>query len=203
MTYANVEFTDGSVPCTDPAQPPVGPGNRFNTCAADGETASAQPEWTGVLQSEYSWNDLVFGSDVYVSGLWSYKGDTEAPGDVEGRLDTESFSVLDLYAGLRNHRWSAQLFLKNAFDEDGVLSKRPLSGGYNEITVTPPQTVGPDRHIQFPRGRVAADWCRCPVGKCAPGTLSFGSGGGRASALARCAVMVAVRLSAEKSLRHP
>lgn len=142
VTYANVEFTDGAVPCTDPSQPPVGPGNRFNTCDADGETASAQPEWTGVLQSEYSWNNLAFGSDFYVSGLWSYKGDTEAPGDIEGRLDTGSFSVLDLYAGLRNQNWSAQLFLKNAFDEDGVLSKRPLAGGYNEITVTPPQTVG-------------------------------------------------------------
>ncbi len=142
VTYATVEFTDGTVPCTDPSQAPVGPDNRFNSCDADGEVASAQPEWTGVLQSEYTWNDLVLGSDFYVSGLWSYKGETEAPGDIAGRLDTNSFSVVDLYAGLRNQTWSAQLFVKNAFDEDGVLAKTPLVGGYNEISLTPAQTIG-------------------------------------------------------------
>lgn len=142
VTYSNVEFTDGVVPCTDPSQAPVGPDNRFNSCDADGEVASAQPEWTGVFQSEYTWADALLDSDVYVSGLWSYKGETQAPGDIAGRLDTDSFSVLDLYAGLRNDSWSAQLFVKNALDEDGVLAKRPLAGGYNEIALTPPQSIG-------------------------------------------------------------
>lgn len=149
VTYANVEFTDGVVPCTDPTQAPVGPNNRFNTCDADGEVASAQPEWTGVLQSEYTWAQAAFDSDVYVSGLWSYKGDTQAPGDTTGRLDTDSFSVLDLYAGLRNDQWSAQLFVKNVFDEDGILSKSPLAGGYNEVNLTPPQTVGLTVNVNF------------------------------------------------------
>lgn len=142
VTYSNVEFTDGVIPCTDPSQAPVGPDNRFNVCDADGEVASPQPEWTGTLQSEYVWPDMVAGSEVYVSGLWSYKGDVENPGDVEGRLDSESFSVLDLFAGIRNETWSAQVFVKNALDDDGVISKRPAIAGYNEITVTPPQTIG-------------------------------------------------------------
>ena len=104
--------------------------------------ASAQPEWTGVLQSEYTWSGLLFDSDFYVSGLWSYKGETEAPGDVEGRLDADSFSVLDLYAGLRAANWTAHVFVKNALDEDGIVAKAPLIGGYNDIVMTPPQTIG-------------------------------------------------------------
>lgn len=149
ITYVNVEFTDGTVPCTDPGQAPVGPDNRYNVCDADGEVATDQPEWTGVIQSEYSWPDLMFGSEAYISGLWSYKGDTEAPGDVTGRLDTDNFTTLDLYTGLRNDTWTAQLFAKNVFDDDGILSKRPTNFSYNEITVTPPRTIGVTASYRF------------------------------------------------------
>lgn len=143
FTYTQVEFTDGEVPCTDPNQPPVGPDNRFNTCDADGEVASAMPEWTGVLQSEYVWPAAILDSDLYLSGLWSYKGETEGVGDTTGRLDGDSFSTLDIYAGLRNDTWSIQGFVKNVFDEDGILNKRPLDNpAYNELTVTAPMTVG-------------------------------------------------------------
>lgn len=142
FTYTNVEFTDGELPCVDPNQPPVSPGNRFNTCDADGEIASGMPDWTGVLQSEYTWPSLVLGSDVYVNALWSYKGDAEQVGDTTGRLDSDSFSVIDLYAGIRNETWSAQVYVKNALDDDGVVNKRPLDDAYNELTLTPPQSVG-------------------------------------------------------------
>ena len=142
FTYTNVEFTDGAIPCTDPSQPPVGPDNRFNECDADGEKASPQPEWSGVLQSEYVWPMLVAGSDAYINVLWNYKGEIEVPGDVAGRLESNSFSTLDLYAGLRNETWTLQVFAKNVLDDDGVLSKRPIGVGYNELTVTAPQTFG-------------------------------------------------------------
>jgi iron complex outermembrane receptor protein len=149
FTYSNVEFTDGTLPCTDPSQGPVGPDNRYNTCDADGEVASAQPEWTGVLQSEYTWNDVFAGSDAYVNALWSYRGEVEVPGDTIGRLESDSFSTVDFYAGLRNESWSLQAFVKNAFDEDGVMSKRPVAQSYNELTVTPPQTVGVTASYSF------------------------------------------------------
>jgi iron complex outermembrane receptor protein len=143
VTYSQVEFTDGEVPCTDPSQPAVGPDNRFNTCDADGEVASSMPEWTAVLQTEYTWPQLVAGSDVSINALWSYKGETEGVGDTTGRLDGDSFAVLDLYANLRNETWSLQAFVKNVLDEDGVLNKRPLNDpAYNELTVTPPLTWG-------------------------------------------------------------
>lgn len=150
FTYTNVEFTDGEIPCTDPSQPPVGPDNRFNTCDTDGEVASAMPEWTAVLQSEYSWPDLIAGSEGYVSGLWSYKGETEGVADTTGRLDGDDFATLDIYAGLRNDTWSVQVFAKNILDDDGVLNRRPLNNpAYNEVTVTPPQAIGMTASYNF------------------------------------------------------
>ncbi len=142
FTYANVEFTDGEVPCTDPSQPPVSASNRYNTCDADGEVASTQPEITATLQADYIVAEDVLGGEAYVSGLWSYKGESETPGDTEGRLDTDDYHTVDLFAGLRNEQWTAQVFVKNAFDEDGVISRKPLNFGYNELITTPPRTVG-------------------------------------------------------------
>lgn len=141
-TYSQVEFTAGTVPCTDPSQPAVGPGNRFNSCEADGEIASTQPAFTATAQAEYVFGADVLGGEAYVSGLWAYKGDSETPGDVVGRLDTDAYSTLDLFTGVRSDMWSAQVFIKNVFDEDGVVSRKPVNFGYNELLVVPPQTIG-------------------------------------------------------------
>jgi iron complex outermembrane receptor protein len=149
ITYTNVEFTDGALPCTDPSQPPVGPDNRYNTCDADGEVASAQPEWTGVLQTEYTFPQFFANSEAYVSALLNYRGDIEVPGDVTGRLDSDDFTTLDLFTGLRADKWTLQLFAKNVTDEDGVLAKRPVTDNYNELTVTAPRTLGVTASYNF------------------------------------------------------
>ncbi len=149
FSYTDVEFTDGEIPCTDPSQAPVGPDNRFNTCDADGEVASPQPQWTGVLQTEYTFPQFLGDSDAYVGALWAYRGDVEVPGDTVGRLESDAFSTLDLFTGLRSEVWTAQLFVKNVTDEDGVLSKRPIEDVYNELTVIPPRTVGITASYRF------------------------------------------------------
>jgi hypothetical protein len=92
---------------------------------------------------------LVAGSDAYVSALWNYRGEVEVPGDAAGRLDSDSYTTVDFYAGLRNDSWTVQLFLKNALDEDGVLSRRPVGNAYNEMTVVPPQTFGVTASYNF------------------------------------------------------
>ena len=147
-TYTNVEFTDGEVPCTDPSQAPVGPDNRYNTCDADGERATTQPETTANFQTDYTFGTIL-QSEAYVSGLWKFNGETESPGDNAGRLDTDSYSTIDLYTGLRNESWTAQVFVKNVFDDDGITAKRPLISGYNEILVTAPRTVGITASYRF------------------------------------------------------
>lgn len=149
VTYTNVEFTDGEIPCTDPNQAAVGPDNRYNTCDADGEVASPQPEWTTVVQSEYTWPGLIMDSDAYIAGTWNYRGDVEVPGDAAGRLESDGFSNVDIHAGLRSEAWSLQVFLKNALDEDGVVSRRPIGDGYNELTLIPERTLGVTASYRF------------------------------------------------------
>jgi iron complex outermembrane recepter protein len=148
-TYVKVEFTDGTLPCTDPSQPPVGPNNRYNTCDADGETASPQPEWTAVFQTEYQWPQAIANSDAYVSALVNYRGEVEVPGDVPGRLASDDFTTVDAFTGLRNENWTAQIFVKNVLDEAGIYSKRPVGGNYNELTVTAPRTIGVTASYNF------------------------------------------------------
>jgi len=148
FTYANVEFTDGVVPCTDPNQPPVSADNRFNICDADGEAASTQPEWTGTMRADYTIADVGDG-EAYVGGLWSYKGDTESPGDVAGRLETDDYYTIDLFTGVRAEQWTAQLYVKNVLDDDGVITRRARDNGYNSLLVTPPRSYGVTASYRF------------------------------------------------------
>jgi iron complex outermembrane recepter protein len=150
VSYADVEFSAGEIPCTDPGQAPVGPDNRYNTCAADGLNGSEQPQFNATLQTEYTFPQLMFNSDVYVGALYAYRGEIEdIPGDTTGRLDADAYGTLDLFTGLRAESWTLQVFAKNITDEDGVYSRRPVGLEYNELTMTPPRTVGVTASYNF------------------------------------------------------
>ncbi len=150
FTYAEIEFTGGAIPCTDPSQSPVGSDNRYNTCDADGLNASEAPDLTVTLQTEYTFPQLLFNSDAYVGALYAYRGEVdEIPGDATGRLDLDDFGTLDLFTGLRAENWTLQVFAKNVTDEDGVLTRRPVGNEYNELTMIGPRTVGVTASYNF------------------------------------------------------
>ena len=150
VSYADVEFSAGDIPCTDPGQAPVGPDNRYNTCAADGLNGSEQPQFNATLQTEYTFPQLMLNSDVYVGALYAYRGEIEdIPGDTTGRLNADAYGTLDLFTGLRAESWTLQVFAKNITDEDGVYSRRPVGLEYNELTMTPPRTVGVTASYNF------------------------------------------------------
>lgn len=155
VTWAKVELTDGEVPCTDPSQEPIGPENRFNTCDADGEVGTVQPEWYATFSANYTVPlDALGGVDYYLNGLVNYKGDIEVAGDTTGELESDGYTTLDVFTGLRGSSWELQLYLKNALDDDGVLARRAHTGGasfaeavggvaqYNELSVIAPRSVG-------------------------------------------------------------
>lgn len=155
LAYANVELTDGTVPCTDPNGPEINAANRFNECDADGDTGSPQPEWFATFKADYSAPFDAISGEWTLSGLVNYRSDIEVTGDTAGRFDSDGYTTVDLFAGLRAERWDAQLFVKNALDEEGILSRRAsvsdpsglaasLGGTalYNELILVPPRTVG-------------------------------------------------------------
>ncbi len=142
LAWSQVEFTDGEVPCNDPSQPPLGPDNLFNVCDAEGEVAGSQPDWSFVLQSEYFQNFDAIQGEWFINGLFNYRGESEVPGDSAGRLTTDDYYQLDLFAGVRNDSWSAKVFVKNALDDDEVISKRALGADYNDLSLISPRTTG-------------------------------------------------------------
>ncbi|MEH6583091.1 MAG: TonB-dependent receptor [Halioglobus sp.] len=142
LAWSQVEFTKGEVPCTDSSQPPVSPENPINVCDASGGVAGEQPDWSFVLQSEYSQPLNAISSEWFVSGLFNYRGEAEVPGDSEGRLTADSYSVLDLFGGVRNDIWSAKVYVKNVFDEDAVIARRAAGENYNDISLIQPRTAG-------------------------------------------------------------
>ncbi|MGI9293052.1 MAG: TonB-dependent receptor, partial [Pseudomonadales bacterium] len=158
LAYATVELTDGVVPCTDPNQAEVNAANRFNVCDADGETGSPQPELFATFKADYHQPFEAIGGEWYLSGLVNYRSDIEVTGDNAGRFDSDGYTTLDVFVGVRADTWDAQLFFKNALDEDGILAKRDAASLesnafaqsqdpagtalYNELSVIPPRTIG-------------------------------------------------------------
>ncbi len=160
FTYSKVELTSGTIPCTDAAQATVDTTNRFNVCDADGLAGSPQPEVFLTLKADYTL-PISIGGEWYLSGLFNHRGDIEAPGDITGRFESDSYNTLDLFAGIRAESWDIQLFVKNATDEEGILARRPSDGAsgtanfnggtalYNNLTVIPPRTLGVTASYHF------------------------------------------------------
>jgi iron complex outermembrane receptor protein len=160
FTYSKVELTAGSIPCTDASQEAVSASNRFNVCDADGMVGSQQPEIFLTFKADYS-KQMAFGGEWYASGLFNYRGDIEAPGDITGRFASDSYTTVDLFTGIRTEQWDAQLFIKNASNEEGIIARRPSDGAntsaaanggvalYNNLTVTPPRTIGVTASYRF------------------------------------------------------
>ncbi|MGI9294651.1 MAG: TonB-dependent receptor [Pseudomonadales bacterium] len=155
VTYAQVELTDGVVPCTDDTQEAVSASNRFNVCNADGLTGGIQPEWYVTAKANYSLPIDAIGGSWYLNGLVNYRSEIDVPGDTAGTFASDDYTTVDLFTGIRADIWEVQLYFKNVFDEEGILARRPLNntgtafatavGGtalYNELSVTPPRSIG-------------------------------------------------------------
>ncbi len=142
LAWSQVEFTDGEIPCNDPSQPPLGPDNSFNVCDADGEVAGDQPDWSWVLQSEYRVPMDTLGGEWYISGLFNYRGESEVPGDSDGRLTTDDYYMLDLFTGIRTDTWSVKAFVMNVLDDDEIISQRAVGENYNDLSLIQTRTTG-------------------------------------------------------------
>ena len=135
-------------PCVD------ADGNPAPVKAPDGQQLPVTPKFKGNLVARYTFN--VGSLDAFVQGAGAYIGDRwadlrTAQRDVLGQVP--AYTIANFSAGFGNDSYSVELFINNAFDEEGQtdrwaqcdalicgLQGTPLNGRY--VTPTAPRTVG-------------------------------------------------------------
>ena len=121
----NAAYTDAYL--TQDTSPQVG--------GIDGDPLSYVPEWSFGLSGDYEW--AVRGdSTAYAGATVGYTGDRPldfSERDASGGVtELDSYTTLNLRAGLRTERWNFELYGKNVTDELGITSvgtgSMPASG---------------------------------------------------------------------------
>jgi iron complex outermembrane receptor protein len=139
-SYVDAKVDDDFVPCNDSNLDGVPDGNPqtdaqfIATMRAAGQSVALCrsdasinrfPDWNASLQSEYSF-PVTPRLDVYLRGLWTYYPENDQRDG--GGIVADSYSLLNVYAGIRDPKgaWELSLYGKNVMDADTVLS---ASGG--------------------------------------------------------------------------
>jgi len=155
LGYNDFKFADGETgPCNDGA---VTPGQLYNSCELGGQRVGDNPNWSLTASSEYtmSLNEV----DAFVRGFYQYNGWTQAPNipGSEGRAG--SYSVIDLFAGIRSkdQDWELSLWAKNLLNKVAENSKfaEETSGllnsatGYRQVSVIDERSIGASLRYNF------------------------------------------------------
>lgn len=80
-----------------------------------GESFPHSPRWQGNANAEYRWQAFS-GFDAYVGGNVTYRGSTNAGFGELPELRIDSYSLLDLRAGIESDTWRLQVWGKNVTD---------------------------------------------------------------------------------------
>jgi outer membrane receptor protein involved in Fe transport len=121
----------------------------------DGDALPFVPEWSLGAGADYEW---VTGNDAtaFVGGNLSYTGDRPAGfgnRDSDGDIrSADSYTTLNLRAGLETGRWTFELYGKNVTDEMGITSigsDDEAVTGRVELGVIRPRTYGLSVGVKF------------------------------------------------------
>ncbi|MBW8785159.1 MAG: TonB-dependent receptor, partial [Novosphingobium sp.] len=93
------------------------------TCAASGQSATFQPNWSGSIQGEYA-HPLADRVDGFVRGLVAWRGKT-ANDPNNGFDDVGAYALVNLYAGLRDpgNAWEIAFYVKNVGNVTRLLTR--------------------------------------------------------------------------------
>lgn len=117
-------------------------GATYATCPGDG--INNQPNWTFNAQSELIIPMPQTQMEGYLRGLWNYR--PAAQGSV---YTIPSYSIVNLFAGVRTEAWDFGVFARNLLDEDLLLSDPAAPN----ITSTEFQFDSGYRAVDYLRGR--------------------------------------------------
>lgn len=114
----------------------------------DGDPLSYVPEWSYGLSGDYEWS-VLGDSMAYVGANVSYTGDRPAGfsnRDGNGNIrEADSYTTLDLRAGIDTGRWTFEVYGSNLTDEQGVNSINApgsLPNGAVGLSLIRPRTYG-------------------------------------------------------------
>ncbi len=121
----------------------------------DGDPLSFVPEWSFGLSGGYEWS-VMGDSMAYIGGNIAYTGDRPASfsnRDAGGSIRVaESFTTVNLRAGLDTGQWSFELYGKNLSDEKGINSINSagsLPNGALGLSYIRPRTIGLSVGVTF------------------------------------------------------
>lgn len=147
LSYTDGEFADGTFhPCNlfDENDAPIFPdGQSTSTCDVGGDPIGRSADWSASINSEYR---VGLGNfEGYGRALYSYTGNQFTPG--LGELDT--YNTFDAYIGIRSDRWHIEVFAKNLFDEEALVTGAPntppvrrQATGYGNVWPISPRRIG-------------------------------------------------------------
>jgi len=142
--YTDAELTED----TDPA---VG--------GFDGDQLPFVPEWTFAIGGDYEWS-VSGDATAYVGAQVAYTGErtagfadrVELTDPTSPLRELDSYTTIDLRAGLLRNNWSLELYAKNLGDEEGITdytSPGFFPNGAAGIAVIRPRTVGMSLGVRF------------------------------------------------------
>ncbi len=114
-----------------------------------GSELSFAPGFQGNLRVRYEWNGLP-GFTTHVQSVVTYTGESfsDIVVNPERRVRQDSYTVWNLAAGLRNERWSAEIFMDNVLDtraeifNNSVYRNPGNSPDYTRTITNRPRTGG-------------------------------------------------------------
>lgn len=114
----------------------------------DGDPLPYIPEWSFAVNGDYEW-PVLSASTAYVGGTVAYTGERTGAFNnrtADGSLrEADSYTTLDLRAGVDTGTWYFELYGKNLTDEEGITSiggASTLPNGAINLGLIRPMTIG-------------------------------------------------------------
>lgn len=121
----------------------------------DGDPLPFVPEWSFGASADYEWS-VGSGWTAYVGGTAGYTGDRPAGLSVRDAnnaiIEVDSYTIVNLRAGLDSGRWMLEAFVKNLTDEEGITAisdAETATTGRLELGIIRPITFGVSAGVRF------------------------------------------------------
>lgn len=112
----------------------------------EGAQLPLTPEFQGTVRARYDW--FAGGFNLFTQVAAQYAGDSYSSLIVQEREKQDSYSTMDLSAGVARDNWRARLFVENATDERAELFINSQDN-IRRINTNRPRTIGLNLSVDF------------------------------------------------------